>query len=105
MMAAGTMTRVNHLLFAGITYHGASGVAVARIASSYAVFAPVALYVARPLPSRRRRRLAFLRGVDYKRARRRGRDRRPTAGRGGLDGRSEERRVGKEGRSRWSPYH
>ena len=24
---------------------------------------------------------------------------------GGLDRRSEERRVGKEGRSRWSPYH
>src|SRR5437762_6466984 len=47
MMAAATMTRVNHLLFAGITYHGASGVAVARIASSYAVFATVALYVAR----------------------------------------------------------
>src|SRR2546430_17474863 len=24
---------------------------------------------------------------------------------GGIDGRSEERRVGKECRSRWSPYH
>src|ERR1051325_12102003 len=30
---------------------------------------------------------------------------RPTRGRYFLDGRSEERRVGKEGRSRWSPYH
>ena len=32
--------------------------------------------------------------------------RRNTSGEGGLlDGRSEERRVGKECRSRWSPYH
>ena len=29
----------------------------------------------------------------------------PTPSRSGLAGRSEERRVGKECRSRWSPYH
>src|SRR2546430_9063957 len=46
----------------------------------------------------RRRRL---RRRDRARAReRRGRRRRPL-----LEGRSEERRVGKECRSRWSPYH
>src|SRR6185503_12484174 len=36
MIAAATITRVYHLLSAGTTYHGASLVAVARIASSYA---------------------------------------------------------------------
>ena len=30
---------------------------------------------------------------------------RDSAGKGVLTGRSEERRVGKECRSRWSPYH
>ena len=34
MTAAATTTRVNHLLSAGTTYHGASLVAVLRIMSS-----------------------------------------------------------------------
>src|SRR5262249_32783436 len=36
MMARATISRANHLLSAGITYHGACGVEVARIMSSYA---------------------------------------------------------------------
>src|SRR5512141_165945 len=36
MTAAATATRVNHLLSAGTTYHGAALVAVLRIMSSYA---------------------------------------------------------------------
>jgi hypothetical protein len=37
MTAAATTVRVNHLLSAGTTYHGASGVEVSRIISWYAV--------------------------------------------------------------------
>ena len=62
----------------------------------------VALMGARVAPAPLGMGTPFARGFDVV-AMARGRGRRGGRGRGG--GRSEERRVGKECRSRWAPYH